>query len=118
MTELARPRRHHVCAEDSLPDGRGRGFELGPWSLVIVRRGEQLFGYDNRCPHRGTSLDWTPDKFVSADGAHLQCATHGALFRFEDGLCVAGPCLGQALHSRPLVVADGQVWLSEDEGEP
>ena len=115
MTEASGPRRRLVCAENALPDGQGRGFELGRWSLVIVRRGNRLFGYDNRCPHRGTSLDWTPDKFISADGAHLQCATHGALFRFEDGLCVAGPCSGQALRPRALVVADGQVWLSADE---
>jgi nitrite reductase/ring-hydroxylating ferredoxin subunit len=31
------------------------------------------------------------------DGHHLQCATHGALFDPLSGVCISGPCAGDAL---------------------
>ena len=68
------------------------------------------------CDHAspaGTPLDWVPDRFMNADGSRLMCHTHGALFRIEDGHCIAGPCAGDAL--RPLAVevdGAGQVILA------
>ena len=73
--------------------------------LIVLRTHTGVHVYENRCPHRGTSLDWAPGRFLSSDGQYLQCATHGALFRFEDGVCVAGPCSGDAL-TRVEVVDD------------
>jgi nitrite reductase/ring-hydroxylating ferredoxin subunit len=63
----------------------------------VVRWDDRVYGYVNRCTHAGSPLDWTPDRFMSADGRHLQCATHGALFRVEDGICLRGPCNGAGL---------------------
>jgi nitrite reductase/ring-hydroxylating ferredoxin subunit len=37
------------------------------------------------------------DQFLSDDGRFIVCSTHGALFRIEDGHCLDGPCIGQAL---------------------
>jgi nitrite reductase/ring-hydroxylating ferredoxin subunit len=37
------------------------------------------------------------DQFLSDDGRFIVCSTHGALFRIEDGHCLDGPCVGQAL---------------------
>jgi nitrite reductase/ring-hydroxylating ferredoxin subunit len=37
------------------------------------------------------------------------CSTHGALFRVEDGVCLAGPCQGDRLEPYPIVVRDGVV---------
>jgi nitrite reductase/ring-hydroxylating ferredoxin subunit len=84
---------------------------VGRDEVLVTRMGEQLFAYENRCPHRGTTLDWAPDRFMTEDSTHLQCATHGALFRLEDGVCVQGPCLGQALTALCIERVDGQVWL-------
>ncbi|WP_148053418.1 Rieske 2Fe-2S domain-containing protein, partial [Pseudomonas fluorescens] len=50
-----------------------------------------------RCPHRGVGLEWHHDQFLDPSNSLIQCATHGALFLIEDGECVAGPCVGQAL---------------------
>ena len=47
-----------------------------------------MIGYVNSCPHLGSPLDWVPNRFLSADGRHVLCATHGALFRIEDGKVV------------------------------
>ena len=61
---------------------------------MAVRQGEKVHVWVNSCPHIGTPLDWTPDRFMTADGRHLICATHGALFEPATGECTAGPCRG------------------------
>ena len=90
-----------LCKLDDLVEGDPRGFELGDGTdrldVVVLRRGDRLIAYRNECPHAGSPLDLMPDQFLSADGRYLQCHTHGALFRIEDGMCVAGPCIGRAL---------------------
>ena len=112
-----------LCRLDDIPEGEARGFavdpaELGepeepggrPLDLLIARRGEAVFGYVNSCPHVGSPLDWTPDRFMSPDRRHLMCGTHGALFRIEDGFCVHGPCAGKQLRPIALVLSqDGVV---------
>lgn len=66
-------------------------------SLVAVHAGGAVQVYRNRCPHRGTELDWIPGAFLSPDRRHLQCATHAALFDPHTGRCVSGPCAGERL---------------------
>ena len=53
--------------------------------------------YLNRCPHAGTTLDLWPNEFFTEDGRHLICATHGAIFGPDTGVCVEGPCPGARL---------------------
>jgi len=65
-------------------------------ALVVNYRG-QVHAYRNRCPHRGTELDWQPGEFFDEHKTHLVCATHGALFQVDTGKCVSGPCVGQSL---------------------
>jgi nitrite reductase/ring-hydroxylating ferredoxin subunit len=116
------PGRHALCRLDEIEDGEGRGFTLGEGpealELVVLREGGRVFGYVNSCPHTGTPLEWLPDQFMSEDGGHILCHTHGALFRIEDGHCVAGPCAGDAL--RPVAVerdaADQVVLVLESPG--
>ena len=79
--------------------------------VFIVRVGQQVFSYLNSCPHTGGPLDWMPDQFLSLDKDYIQCATHAALFRVDDGYCVAGPCAGDRLTSVPVIVDAGEVVL-------
>ena len=65
--------------------------------VMVLRQGNTILCYHNICPHTGTNLDWMPDQFLNASMTFIQCATHGALFRIEDGYCVSGPCAGQSL---------------------
>lgn len=110
-----------LCRFDELADPDSRGFEveLGgtPESILVVRRGEAVHGYINRCPHAGSPLDWMPDQFLSLDQQHIQCATHAALFTLEGGECVAGPCAGDRLTPVALRVVDGWVCLAGDTGD-
>lgn len=108
-----------LCAVEDIPEGGARGFPpaIGGFTgLFAVRRGGQVFVYVNTCPHIGTPLDFLPDRFLSADGARIVCATHGAEFRIEDGICVRGPCLGDGLEPVMIQVKDGIILVSHDAG--
>ncbi len=37
------------------------------------------------------------DHFLADEGRLVRCASHGALFVAETGVCVAGPCVGRDL---------------------
>jgi nitrite reductase/ring-hydroxylating ferredoxin subunit len=101
-----------LCRVTDIPDNGAKGFpglEGTFTGFVAVRQGERVYVYENACPHIGTPLDWTPDRFLSADGRHLICATHGAEFTLDTGLCVSGPCRGDSLTAVEAVVQDGVV---------
>lgn len=107
-----------LCAFDDLEENGSKGFELPlhgrTASVFIVRRGGKVYGYHNVCPHRGTTLDWLPDRFMDPDREYIQCSTHDARFQVEDGFCVAGPCVGRSLAPVEVVLRDGQVMLLDD----
>jgi nitrite reductase/ring-hydroxylating ferredoxin subunit len=89
-----------LCRLDDIPDGGAKGFDPPPGrftGLFAVRRGNAVWVYLNACPHLGVSLEIAPDRFLDAKRRHIQCSTHGALFRIEDGFCLKGPCAGESL---------------------
>ena len=93
---------------------RSRGFpsELpGQPGWFAVRHGQTVRVFVNACPHLGLPLEWQPDRFLSADGEYIVCATHGAEFRVADGVCVRGPCRGERLTPVPCEVAGGMVLV-------
>ena len=111
-----------LCLLEEIPDGTGRGFTLKSGAegnpdaldILIVRTGDRAFGYVNSCPHARSPLDWTADRFMSRDGRHIQCATHGALFEIETGRCISGPCVGKHLTPVPVIMTnDGYVVAPE-----
>jgi nitrite reductase/ring-hydroxylating ferredoxin subunit len=109
------PRR--LCRVAEIPDGGGKGFWFGEdtarFGVFVIRRGDDLYAYENSCPHRLTPLDWRPDRFLDRDGHHILCATHGALFRIADGFCLSGPCVGASLRAVALIRRDGVIYLLE-----
>jgi nitrite reductase/ring-hydroxylating ferredoxin subunit len=78
-----------------------------------VRVGAEIRAYVNDCPHAHHPLNLLPHRFLTADGALIVCASHGALFEKLTGVCVAGPCAGAYLRSVPLLIADGFVLLAD-----
>ena len=105
---------------DELPDGadyEARGIAAdAPYKagLFVLRCGNDVRVYRNRCPHLGTPLNWTPDRFLDREREHIVCATHGAVFRVDDGECISGPCEGDALERIEAVVRDGVVYIHGD----
>ena len=104
-----------VCYLDELHDPGSRGLTLRlneqMLDVFIVRQGKQVFAYLNSCPHTGGPLDWVPDQFLSLDKHNIQCATHDALFRLDDGYCVAGPCAGEMLKAVPVIIDAGKIMI-------
>lgn len=88
---------------------RGEGVERV--DILVIRIGNTIRAYENACPHQGTPLETFDGRFFTTDQNRLLCSTHGAEFRFEDGHCVKGPCIGRALTAIPVFVGEnGAVW--------
>lgn len=94
---------HYPLAQIPEEGCKGIATDRSPEANVLaVRRQGRLYVYRNLCPHLGLPLEWMPDQFLDRDGHYIQCATHGALFRVDNGLCVAGPCQGDQLQAIPF----------------
>ncbi len=110
-----------ICPLQELADPGSRAFTIGSgeWPLkgFVVRQGDRLYAYVNRCPHAGHPLNWRPDAFLAPGNKLLVCASHGALFDVANGNCVAGPCVGASLTPLALEVRDGYVMLAENADE-
>jgi nitrite reductase/ring-hydroxylating ferredoxin subunit len=100
-----------LCRFDAIPDAGAIEVHTDKDSLVLLRYGEHVYGYLNVCPHAGRPLNYAPGKFLLMHG-QLVCASHGAAFKPEDGLCIGGPCRGQSLVAVPLLVRDAMVELA------
>ncbi|SEN10786.1 Ferredoxin subunit of nitrite reductase or a ring-hydroxylating dioxygenase [Sphingomonas gellani] len=102
---------------ESLTDGAARNFVLqmraGRFHGFVVRRGERVWGYVDRCPHMGLPLAQVLDEYLTPDGQLIACSWHSALFEVEDGRCVGGPCSGQRLTTWPVAVVDGIVVTAD-----
>jgi HAD superfamily hydrolase (TIGR01509 family) len=96
------------------PDRRIRQAE--PAFLVRHRGGVR--GYLNRCAHAPVELDWPEGRFFDETGLYLICATHGAMYRAEDGSCAGGPCHGRGLMTLDVREFAGQVWVAFENGSP
>ena len=103
-----------LCRVDELADPGSKGFEDidGQKPFLLVRRGPEVFGYRNTCPHYGAPLDWKRDAFLSYDKEMILCSMHSALFNIDDGICVEGPCPGQRLEPVTLELKDGRIFLA------
>ena len=102
-----------LCSLKDLGDPGAKGFEFRNGDALfqgfLVRKGAAVFGYRDSCPHAGSPLAFTADKYLTREGDLILCAAHGALFRIEDGVCIGGPCGGRKLLSWPVVVEGGVV---------
>jgi nitrite reductase/ring-hydroxylating ferredoxin subunit len=85
-----------LCRLSDLEDPGSKEFRIatakGPRSMFVVRKGDAVYGYLNRCPHTGVTLEWKDDTFLDYDKALIQCSMHGARFVIETGECISGPC--------------------------
>ncbi len=96
---------------EQIADGAARAFVLemraGRFHGFVVRTGETVHGYVDRCPHMGLPLAQMLDDYVHE--GRILCSWHGAIFSIEDGRCLGGPCPGARLSSWPVSVRDGVI---------
>ena len=119
-----------VCRTIEIDDGQAAGFVLmrageggaaAQWPILITRRGNRFFGFENACPHQGSRLDVRPGEFMDEEGNFLTCGKHRAQFDPDTGQCFIGPCQGERLTPITLVIDEGDVCitgvqLAEEDG--
>ena len=102
-----------LCDLSDIPDGEGREFLMDQSGkqirVLVVRRENSVYGYENLCPHNYIPLNDQPDRFVTYDHAWIICSAHGAVFRYEDGYCEDGPCKGRSLAPVAIQVQAGKI---------
>jgi nitrite reductase/ring-hydroxylating ferredoxin subunit len=110
-----------LCRLEDLPTDGCREFRVGggDWPLrgFVVRVGEGVRAYVNRCAHLDYPLNYMPHEFLTPDRSLIVCYVHGALFDKQTGYCVAGPCSGLSLAALPVRLEAGYVLLG-DEADP
>ena len=95
-----------LAAMDDIAPGAAKvlSYRDGPlrFEAFLQRIGDEIFAYENSCPHARLPLDVVEGRFLDVSKQFLLCANHGARFRVRDGFCVSGPCKGQYLRSLPI----------------
>jgi nitrite reductase/ring-hydroxylating ferredoxin subunit len=115
--EIERPRAGTVvCRLADLKSVGSKGISFGEgrfaFLMFVVRRNDEVYAYVNDCPHTRGPLEWLPDQFLDVERTHILCSRHGALFRFEDGLCVSAPCPGAHLTPVGIEIRDGDILIA------
>lgn len=84
-----------------------------PWRSILVTRSKfGVHAYWNICQHLPVPLDAGTGALLPGD--ELVCLTHGARFRPDSGLCVAGPCKGRKLFSLEVEVDSDRIIAAID----
>ena len=105
-----------ICSSDALTEcGRGVRFTVS-WHDVlrpafVIRFHGRVFGYLNRCSHRQIELDWEHGEFFDYSRRTLICATHGARYAPDSGMCLGGPCGGAGLTPLGVRESGGEIFL-------
>jgi nitrite reductase/ring-hydroxylating ferredoxin subunit len=107
-----------LCLLSDLEEMQAIELTIEERQLFAIRQDNQLFAYWNSCPHMGIPLNWMPEKFLDLDGVFLQCSSHGALFKIDDGECVGGPCVGDRLSPVTLKRDGDQYFIAANQPLP
>lgn len=107
-----------LCLLSDLEEMQAIELTIEERKLFAIRQDNQLFAYWNSCPHMGIPLNWMPEKFLDLDGVFLQCSSHGALFKIDDGECVGGPCVGDHLSPVALKRDGDQYFIAANQPLP
>jgi len=93
-----------------------KGATRRPREALVLRAADgSPRAFVNLCRHLPVPIDGGSKRYLSGDGQHLLCGTHGALFRLDDGDCVAGPCLRMPLFALPCEEEDGVLYVCDTQ---
>ena len=102
-----------LCRLDDIGEGEARAF--GPFDgsrkkAFVVRKNGRLSDWWDVCPHYGSPMAWRANAYLNAARDRIVCASHGAEFDIDSGVCLLGAALGQSLTRAPIqAMADGRV---------
>jgi 3-phenylpropionate/trans-cinnamate dioxygenase ferredoxin subunit len=96
-----------VTSVDALPEGAPVRFQLSDGSGVcLVRVGQQVFAFDNRCTH----AEFPMSDGEMVDDYVIECGLHGAQFDVRTGKVLELPAT-EDLPCFPVNIRDSEVWV-------
>jgi nitrite reductase/ring-hydroxylating ferredoxin subunit len=96
-----------LAALADLPEDLPRRISSSP-PLAVVRHGETVHVFEDRCPHAGAILSRG-----SLDGDRLTCPVHKGVFEIDTGRSVGGvEC--RTLRTYPAWIEDGDVYMAPE----
>lgn len=106
-----------LARTEDIPERAARGFDPGDDgedTLFVVRRGNSLYAYRDRCPHQGARMSWKRHAYLNRAGDRIVCSAHGAEFDIASGQCLLGPCLGQSLERANFYITEeGEIYVKD-----
>lgn len=75
-----------------------------PFLVLVLRTGDQITAYANRCAHFGVPLAAKQSQLIFQPHASITCNVHYARYRWSDGVCDRGDCEGERLIPIPVNV--------------
>lgn len=111
---------------DALPDGipqllqldndasSGSGGTTQPFRYLLLRSGERVTAFVNRCAHFGVPLAARQEFLKFEPHVSISCNVHYARYRWADGVCDRGDCEGESLLSIPVTVdVAGRICIAQ-----
>lgn len=86
--------------------------EPKPYKIILLRTGDQMLAYVNRCAHFGVPLAEKVDYLGIRPHESFRCSVHYARYRWQDGYCESGDCEGESLLTVPVAVRAGNVVVA------
>jgi nitrite reductase/ring-hydroxylating ferredoxin subunit len=84
-----------------------------PFRYLLLRDGEQVHAFVNRCAHFGVPLAAKQEQLIYQPRQSLTCNVHYAKYDWTDGHCLSGECDTESLSPLPLVVdANGELRIA------
>lgn len=81
---------------------------------ILIRTDAGIRCWLNYCRHL-THIRLDKGTGALVRGPEIICTNHGAMFRAATGYCTHGPCQGAYLERLDITVADGSVYLTDDQ---
>ncbi len=114
-----------LAVRNDLPDGTPTMLAAGAdtpdakaFRYLLLRSGDAVHGFVNRCAHFGVPLAERQEQLIYQPHVSLSCNVHYARYRWHDGVCIAGDCVGESLMALPVrVEGDGLVRVDAPAGQ-
>ena len=100
---------HDVCALTDVPADGKKVVKAGGSSILLLRKGDEVFAVASSCPHLGLPL-----KPGNWNGERIKCLFHGSCFRVADGsrekkAWLMGSVGKEKLQTWPVTIEEGRV---------
>lgn len=94
------------------------GTDTHGFRMLLLRSGPSVHAFVNRCPHFGVPLAGRQEQLLQKPGASLTCNVHYARFRWSDGFCESGDCMGESLIPVPLTLhGNGRICIADNTAD-